>query len=367
MSSLAAEGSRILPLPLWLITVVAVVVVAIVTTAVLLWRNRGAERRSAAVAAGPNGGPEAVAADAAPTARNGPGDPSHIGPYRVHGRLGGGGMGRVFLAHSPGGRTVAVKVVHPGLADDPEFRRRFATEVEAARRVGGFFTAQVVDADPDGTPPWLATAYIPGPSLQEVVQGHGPLPAAPVAALGAGLAEGLKAVHGCRLVHRDLKPGNVVLSPDGPRVIDFGIARALDSTSATRTSTVLGTAAFMSPEQVTGQEVGPASDVFSLGCVLAFAASGRSPFGEGPAYAVTHRVVYSEPDLAGLAGPLKELVDACLAKDPAERPALDRVLAVCRPLFSSDPGRPDGTGSSEALTEVLSRHATRVEPPGTPP
>ncbi|MEE2045373.1 serine/threonine-protein kinase [Nocardiopsis tropica] len=256
-------------------------------------------------------------------------DLERIGPYRLSGRLGAGGMGRVYLGRSPGGRDVAIKVVHPELAEDPEFRRRFAAEVEAARRVGGFHTAQVVDADPAGNPPWLATAYIPGPTLYAAVREHGPLPADSVAALGAGLAEGLVAVHACRIVHRDLKPGNVLLAADGPRLIDFGIARALDATSYTRTHAVLGTAAFMSPEQVTGASVGPASDVFSLGCVLAFAATGRSPFGEGPAHAITHRIIHSEPDLSGLTGPLKDLVSACLAKDPVDRPTPDSVLAAC--------------------------------------
>ncbi|MEU0239111.1 serine/threonine-protein kinase [Nocardiopsis sp. NPDC006198] len=256
-------------------------------------------------------------------------DLERIGPYRLLGRLGAGGMGRVYLGRSPGGRDVAVKVVHPELAEDPEFRRRFAAEVEAARRVGGFHTAPVVDADPAGNPPWLATAYIPGPTLYAAVREHGPLPADSVAALGAGLAEGLVAVHAHRIVHRDLKPGNVLLAADGPRLIDFGIARALDATSYTRTHAVLGTAAFMSPEQVTGASVGPASDVFSLGCVLAFAATGRSPFGEGPAHAITHRIIHSEPDLGGLTGPLKDLVSACLAKDPVDRPTPDSVLAAC--------------------------------------
>ncbi|MEU8108689.1 protein kinase [Nonomuraea muscovyensis] len=203
------------------------------------------------------------------------GDPAQIGPYRIHARLGGGGMGQVFLGRSPGGRTVAVKIVRSDLADDAGFRRRFADEVKAARKVGGFYTAPVVDADPDGNPPWLATAYIPGPTLHQAVADHGPLPMESVAVLGAGLAEGLDAIHAQNVVHRDLKPANVILTSDGPRLIDFGIARALDATSHTRTSTVLGTAAFMSPEQATVQTVGSASDVFSLGCcarvrVLAF-------------------------------------------------------------------------------------------------
>jgi serine/threonine protein kinase len=211
------------------------------------------------------------------------GDPTRVGPYRLYGRLGQGGMGQVFLGLSRGGLVVAVKIARPELAGDEQFRHRFGAEVAAARKVGGFYTAHVVDADPDADPPWLASACIAGPSLHRAVVDHGPLPSESVAALGAGLAEGLAAVHMCGLVHRDLKPANVILAHDGPRLIDFGIARALDATSYTQTATVLGTAAFMSPEQATARPAGPESDVFSLGCVLAFAATGRSPFGEGRA------------------------------------------------------------------------------------
>ena len=233
-------------------------------------------------------------------------------------------MGLVFLGRSPGGRPVAVKLVRPELASDAGFRRRFADEVTAARRVGGFYTAQVVDADPDGDPPWLVTAYVAGPSLHEAIQAHGPLPAAAVGVLGAGLAEGLMAVHSCDLVHRDLKPGNVILAADGPRVIDFGIARALDATH--HTSSIVGTPAFMSPEQGRGDLIGPQSDVFSLGSVLAFAATGRNPFGTGPSHAIIYRIVHDHPDLTGLPGQLANLVGACLAKAPADRPALSAVL-----------------------------------------
>ncbi|WP_417629414.1 serine/threonine-protein kinase [Nonomuraea rubra] len=248
--------------------------------------------------------------------------------------------------------------MRPQLADDTQFRRRFAAEVDAARKVGGFYTAQVVDADTDADPPWLASAYIPGPSLYQAVHDHGPLPPESVAVLGAGLAEGLAAVHACEVVHRDLKPANVILAEDGPRLIDFGIARALDATSHTQTSAVLGTAAYMSPEQAAGQRVGPASDVFSLGCVLAFAATGRSPFGEGPVHAVVFRVVHAEPDLNGLPAPLAGLVAACLAKDPAARPGLEQVLAHLTGLAS--PGGVPGQGSwlPEALTHVIAQRRT---------
>ncbi|GAA0984678.1 hypothetical protein GCM10009551_033370 [Nocardiopsis tropica] len=296
-------------------------------------------------------------------------DPAHIGPYTLHARLGGGGMGQVFLGRSPGGHTVAVKVVRPELADDADFRRRFAAEVKAARKVGGFYTAPVVDADTDATPPWLATAYIPGPTLYRAVTDHGPLPAETVAVLGAGLAEGLAAVHAQQIVHRDLKPANVLLTAEGPRLIDFGIARALDTTSHTHSSTVVGTAAFMSPEQAKAQKVGPASDVFSLGCVLAFAATARSPFGEGPALAVLFRVVQEEPDLAGLPVPLAGLISACLAKDSAARPGLDDVLTALTAIASTR-ARDGGRWLPDDLTEALARHTlayTRIETPQARP
>ncbi|MGI5201350.1 serine/threonine-protein kinase [Spirillospora sp. CA-108201] len=253
-------------------------------------------------------------------------DPRQVGPYRLQGRLGGGGMGQVFLGRSRGGRTVAVKVVRPELADDTEFRRRFATEVEAAQRVGRFYTAQVVDADTDADPPWMATAYIPGPSLHDAVTTHGPLPPAAIGVLGAGLAEGLAAIHDRKLVHRDLKPGNVILAADGPQVIDFGIARALDSTSRTAKGVLIGTPAFMSPEQACGDEVGPASDVFALGAVLVFAATGRGPFGDGHHHAIMNRILQDDPDLTGLKPDLADLVGACLSRTPENRPGLNDLL-----------------------------------------
>lgn len=192
-------------------------------------------------------------------------DPRQVGPFRIVARLGAGGMGQVYLGRSKAGRAVAVKVVRPDLAGDSEFRRRFAREVAVARTVSGFFTAGVVAADPDGSPPWLATAYVPGLSLDRAVSEFGPWPEASVLALGAGLAEALEATHGAGVVHRDLKPSNVLLAPDGPRVIDFGISVALEASRLTRTDMVVGTPGFMSPEQLTGDPVGPPSDVFSLG------------------------------------------------------------------------------------------------------
>ncbi|WP_374705565.1 protein kinase [Streptomyces sp. AJS327] len=251
-----------------------------------------------------------------------------MGSFTLRGRLGAGGMGEVFLGRSPGGRSVAVKVVYPHLAGQSEFRARFAVEVAAAEAVGGAFTAPVVAAGPEDDPPWIATAYIPGPDLAEAVAVAGPLPERPVWGLAAGLVEALQAIHSRGLLHRDLKPANVLLAADGPRVIDFGIARPLEGTSLTRTGMVVGTAGFMSPEQAEGGEVGPAADVFSLGAVLAFAASGEEPFGQGQPWAILHRVVNDEPRLDAVDGPLHDLIAACLAKSPAERPALPQLLEL---------------------------------------
>jgi hypothetical protein len=255
-----------------------------------------------------------------------PGDPRQVGRYQLLGRLGSGGMGRVFLGRSPGGRLVAVKLIRPELAADAAFRARFAREAEAARKVGGMFTAPVVDADPQAMEPWLVTAYVPGPSLADAVAGQGPLPAASVLLLAAGLAEGLQAVHAAGVVHRDLKPSNVLLASDGPRIIDFGISRAAEGTAVTRTDQVVGSPGFMSPEQAEGHEAGPASDVFSLGSVLAFAATGRGPFGTGPATALLYRVVHSPPATSGLPPQLRPLVERCLAKDSGQRPTTSQLL-----------------------------------------
>ncbi len=259
-----------------------------------------------------------------------PGDPGSVGGYRLLGRLGAGGMGQVFLGESPGGRTVAVKLIHSVHARDAQFRERFAREIAAAQRVGGFHTAPVVDADPRADPPWMVTAYIDGPSLQEAVGRAGPLPAGTVRALGAALAEGLAAIHACGLVHRDLKPGNVILAADGPRIIDFGIARVIGaSTGITMAGAVIGTIAYMSPEQIRGEVAGPASDVFSLGSVLTFAATGRPPFGADSTVSIMYRVVNQPPDLAGVAdGALREVIAACLAKTPGGRPAVRAVMAA---------------------------------------
>ena len=248
------------------------------------------------------------------------GDPERVGPYRIVGRLGSGGMGRVYLARSPGGRATAVKVVHDELADAPSFRARFRREVAAARRVKGPFTAPLVDADTDADVPWLATAHVPGLSLAAAVAAHGAWPERSVRALGAGLAEALGAIHRADVVHRDLKPSNVLLVPDGPRVIDFGISVAADDTKLTTTGAVVGSPGYLPPEQLVGREVGPAGDVFALGALLAYAATGTGAFGGGPAHGVNYRVVHEDPDLTGLPDGLVDVVARCLAKDPLRRP-----------------------------------------------
>ena len=256
-----------------------------------------------------------------------PRDPRAIGPYRVLGQLGSGGMGQVFLGMSAGGRPIAVKVIRPGLAADPEFRARFRREVAAARKVSGLFTALVVDADLDGSMPWLATAYVAGPSLTEAVRQHGPLPPRTLLGLTAGLAEGLNAIHAAGVVHRDLKPSNVLLAEDGPRVIDFGISQAAETSMATGANLMIGSPGFMSPEQVLGYDIGTPSDMFSLGAVLTFAATGEGPFGSGSDAALMYRLVNSPPNLASVPGELRSLVGSCLAKHPGDRPSARELLA----------------------------------------
>ena len=265
------------------------------------------------------------------------GDPRQVGKYRLLGALGSGGMGRVFLGQSPGGRLVAVKLIRTELAGNPEFRARFAREVATARTVSGIFTAPVVDADTSSPQPWLVTGYVDGPSLAAAVTQHGPLPVATVLHLAAGLAEGLGAIHAAGVVHRDLKPSNVLLAGDGPRIIDFGISRAADATELTRAGSLAGSPGFMSPEQAEGAEAGPASDIFSLGAVLAFAATGQEPFGTGPATALLYRVVHSPPATGGVPAQLRPLVERCLAKDPHRRPTTGQILAEIGP---SDPAAP---------------------------
>ncbi|GAA1104734.1 protein kinase domain-containing protein [Streptomyces javensis] len=274
-------------------------------------------------------------------------DPRWIGEYRLLGKLGEGGMGRVYLARSARGRTVAVKLVQAELARQADFRGRFKREVEAARRVGGQWTAPVLDADTDAEVPWVATGYIGGPSLHSVVaEDFGALPERSLRILANGLALALRDIHGAGLVHRDLKPSNILVTIDGPRVIDFGIARALDAVGTTTggnltmTGAVVGSPGFMSPEQVRGEPVTAASDVFCLGSVLAFAATGRQPFGnlDSGIHALMYRIAQEEPDLVGLPDGARGLVTACLDKDPAKRPSVDELVAATQP--PADDGEP---------------------------
>jgi hypothetical protein len=256
-------------------------------------------------------------------------------------------MGQVYYGRSPSGRHVAVKVIRADLARDQSFRVRFGREVAAARRVSGAFTAPVIDADPDAAMPWLVTGYVNGPSLAEAVQRHGPLPLSSLLTLAAGLAEGLAAVHAAGVIHRDLKPANVLLAEDGPRLIDFGIAQAADFAQVTSPTSVLGTPGFIAPELIQGGPVGPASDVFTMGAVLAYAATGEYLFGTGPADARTLRVLYLNPDLDRVPAVLRPLLERCLIKDPAERPTaagfLAGLVAACPEAASDrDDWLPDG-------------------------
>lgn len=303
-------------------------------------------------------------------------EPTTIGPYRLLGRLGAGGMGRVYLGRSAGGRTVAVKVVHPHFALDEEFRARFRREVEAARRVGGDWTAPVLDADPTAAVPWVATGYVAGPSLASAVDGpDGPVPLPPhtVRVMGAGLAEALARVHGLGLVHRDVKPSNVLLTLDGPRLIDFGIARATDGTaSLTSTGVSIGSPGYMAPEQILGRGVTGAADLFSLGAVLAFGATGRSPFPGDSSASLLYHVVHGTPELSEVPDGLRDVVAACLAKDPADRPGAGELVRLLTP---EGPARPVAAGwlpgplvaqVSRAAVRLLDLEAAEVAPPATP-
>ncbi|WP_420037823.1 serine/threonine-protein kinase [Streptomyces sp. cg28] len=248
-------------------------------------------------------------------------DPRVVGSFRLHRRLGAGGMGVVYLGSDRRGQRVALKVIRPDLAEDQEFRSRFAREVSAARRIRGGCTARLVAADLEADRPWFATQYVPGPSLHDKVAEEGPLAAADVAAVGAALSEGLVAVHEAGVVHRDLKPSNILLSPKGPRIIDFGIAWATGASTLTHVGTAVGSPGFLAPEQVRGAAVTPATDVFALGATLAYSAMGDSPFGHGSSEVMLYRVVHEEAQLHGVPDALAPLLRACLAKDPEERPS----------------------------------------------
>ncbi|MFC8343910.1 serine/threonine-protein kinase [Streptomyces sp. NPDC057280] len=291
-------------------------------------------------------------------------DPPVVAGYRLAARLGAGGMGRVYLSHTAGGRPVAIKVVRPELADDPDFRRRFGREIRAARRVRGAYTAELIDADADGTPPWLATLYVPGPSLAEAVHRRGPLPVPAVLWLMAGVAEALQAIHAAGIVHRDLKPSNVLLAADGPRVIDFGISLAADLTAYTATgAAAIGTPQFMAPEQALAGEITPATDVFALGQTAAFAALGEPLYGNGPAATVLYRIVHSAPDLSRLPEPLRPLLARCLATDPTQRATLTEIVDWCRERLGTQTEA--GTGPA-VWREITGPEATIPAPAPAP-
>ena len=310
-----------------------------------------------------------------------PDDPREIGPYRLLGQLGSGGMGHVFLGMSAGGRPIAVKVIRAELATDPDFRARFRGEVAAAQKVSGLFTALVVDADLDAPTPWLATAYVAGPSLTEAVRSHGPLPVRSLMALAAGLAEGLAAIHAAGVVHRDLKPSNVLLAEDGPRVIDFGISEAAEASVAAASDVLIGSPGYMSPEQVMGMDIGPASDIFSLGAVLTFAATGQGPFGTGSHAALIYRLVNNPANLDDVSGELRPLVSRCLAKQPGDRPAAREVLAELGTLqpargwlaesilssFAQDGPDPEPAALGPAAASKLTGASRQPQPAGKPP
>ena len=299
-------------------------------------------------------------------------DPANVGPFKLLGVLGNGGFGRVYLGQAPDGQRVAVKVIKPDLAEDPEFRARFGREVSAARKVGGQFTARVVDADTDGEELWLATEYISGPTLREAVAVQGPLAESSVLALAAGLAEALDAIHAAGLVHRDLKPDNVLLAYDGPRVIDFGIARVAGASTLTGTGVLMGTLAYMSPEQAIGLAVGPPSDVFSLASVLVFAATGRGPYGDGTQAELLYRVAHQGPSLDGVPAQVRALVEPCMAPEPEQRPTtrdLVEHLGGTRPSVGwlrTETTAAQGPHDTAPMTAHLPQ-AGRPSEPGRPP
>ncbi|WP_043662861.1 bifunctional serine/threonine-protein kinase/ABC transporter substrate-binding protein [Streptomyces xylophagus] len=296
-----------------------------------------------------------------------PSDPSRLGGYRLLGRLGAGGMGVVYLARGEAGELAAVKVIQPEFAEQAEFRARFRREADSARGVDSPWVVPVLGADTEGTAPWLATAFVPGPSLAEALAECGPLPARVVRVLGKVLARALDAVHRAGLVHRDVKPGNVLLALDGPRLIDFGIARptAAEETELTSDTMVVGTPGFLSPEQARALPVGPASDVFSLGCVLAYTATGRLPFGSGTADALLYRTVHDTPDLDGVEDvELRDLLERCLAKEPEDRP---QVAEVDAELVEDAPAGSIGWLPDPVVRMVADRSAQMLALPGIEP
>lgn len=305
-------------------------------------------------------------------------DPRVVGSFRLHRRLGAGGMGVVYLGSDRRGQRVALKVIRPDLAEDEEFRSRFAREVSAARRIRGGCTARLVAADLDADRPWFATQYVPGPSLHDKVAAEGPLSAADVAVVGSALAEGLVAVHEAGVVHRDLKPSNILLSPKGPRIIDFGIAWATGASTLTHVGTAVGSPGFLAPEQVRGAAVTPATDVFALGATLAYAGMADSPFGHGSSEVMLYRVVHEEAQLGGVPDALAPLIRACLAKDPEERPSTLQLSLRLKEIAAreaqglTDPRPPAPRQDQDRPTgrmaeEYADQRTQRRQPQGTPP
>jgi serine/threonine protein kinase len=294
-----------------------------------------------------------------------PGDPENIGPYRLHARIGAGGMGIVYLASDTVGREVALKLIREEFAADPGFRNRFAREVRAGQRVGGRYTAHYLDADLDSPRPYLVSQYVPGGNLIDYVATHGPLTGDHLIGFAAGLAEGLVAMGAAGVIHRDLKPSNVLMGEHGPKLVDFGIATAADGTSLTQTGAIVGSPSWMAPEQAQGRETTPAVDVFSWGATMAFAATGRQPFGEGRPEAVMYRVVHEEPDLAGIDARLAPLVEAAMTKSPTGRPSPDSLLLDV--VKAATPGAvvQQGKVSEAEATDVIER--TWVQPKQSKP
>ncbi|MFF5898733.1 protein kinase [Streptomyces argenteolus] len=293
-------------------------------------------------------------------------DPRVVGSFRLHRRLGAGGMGVVYLGSDRRGQRVALKVIRPDLAEDQEFRSRFAREVSAARRIRGGCTARLVAADLEADRPWFATQYVPGPSLHDKVVEEGPLTAAEVASIGAALSEGLVAVHEAGVVHRDLKPSNILLSPKGPRIIDFGIAWATGASTLTHVGTAVGSPGFLAPEQVRGAAVTPATDVFSLGATLAYAAMADSPFGHGSSEVMLYRVVHEEPHLFDVHDALAPLVRACLAKDPEERPSTLQLSMRLKEIAAREAqGLQERRPPAQRGEQELDRPTGRLEGPYT--
>ncbi|NUP36946.1 MAG: serine/threonine protein kinase, partial [Streptomyces sp.] len=281
-----------------------------------------------------------------------PGDPSRIGPYRIIGRLGSGGMGTVHAGLTSDGLRVAVKVIHPAQAEDAEFRARFRREVQLSARVQGPCLVPLLAADPEAAEPWLATAYAPGPTVNQHLADHGPLADGTLCAFATGTAQALAAIHQAGVVHRDVKPQNVILTPAGPRVLDFGIARAADGTSVTRTGVMTGTPGWISPEYYRTSTAGPEGDMFAWGALVAYAATGRLPFGTGAPDVVAFRVMSGDPDLDGVPEQLREILEKALAKEPSDRITAVSAAEACSRLLASQTTQVLGDGAGLEPTRV---------------